>query len=90
MISESFLKRALALVSEGAEAGFWTDAGGRRHQALGGRSFMGTGKKTTFMITNDRPEGHPHAPTHLPKSLTAGRHAGLSIASAGGVRGGFR
>lgn len=34
---------------------------------LGGRSFMGT-KKTTFMITNDRPEGRPHAPPHVSKS----------------------
>jgi hypothetical protein len=56
---------------------------------FGGRSFMGAGNKTTFM-TNDRPKGRPHAPTHLPKSLTAGCPAGLSIASWGGVRGGFR
>jgi len=57
---------------------------------LGGRPFMGTGKKTTFMITDSRPEGRPHAPTHPSKSLTAGRQAGLSIASWGGVRGPFR
>jgi len=61
---------------------------------FGGRSFMGKGKKTTFMITDVRPEGRPHAPTHVPKSLIVGRSAmrgaGLSIASWGGVRGGFR
>jgi hypothetical protein len=47
-------------------------------------------EKTTFMIVDVRPEGRPHAPTHLPRSLTAGRQAGLSIASWGGVRGPFR
>jgi hypothetical protein len=36
---------------------------------------MGAGKKTTFMITNVRPEGAPHAPTHASKSLIAGRSA---------------
>ena len=40
------------------------------------------------MIVDVRPEGHPYAPTHVSESLTVGRPAGLSIASAGGVRGG--
>jgi len=55
---------------------------GRRHRALGGRSFMGAGNKTTFMMTNARPEGRPYAPTHLSRSLIAGRSAMR--------RGGFR
>jgi hypothetical protein len=38
---------------------------GRRIQALGDRSFLGT-KKTTFMIANVRPEGHPHASVRKP------------------------
>jgi len=46
---------------------------GRMHAPIeirlfGGRSFMGTGKKTTFMIANVRPEGHPCAPIHVSKS----------------------
>jgi hypothetical protein len=60
-----------------------------------GRPFMGTGKKTTFILVNSRPKGHPYAPTHVSKSLTVGRSAmrrggGLSIASWGGVRAPFR
>jgi len=57
---------------------------------LGGRSFMGAGNKTTFMMTKARPEGRPYAPTHVSESLIVGRQAGLSIASWGGVRGPFR
>jgi hypothetical protein len=33
---------------------------------FGGRSFMGTGKKTTFIMTNVRPKGRPHAPVQKP------------------------
>lgn len=39
---------------------------------FGGRSFMGAGKKTTFVITDVRLKGRPHAPTHVPRSLIAG------------------
>jgi hypothetical protein len=39
-----------------------------RDQVLGGRLFMVT-KKTTFMIINNRPKGHPHTPPHLSISL---------------------
>ena len=62
---------------------------------LGGRSFMGTGKKTTFMITNNRPKGRapvqPHARVRKPhRRLLGHAQGGLSIASWGGVRGPFR
>jgi hypothetical protein len=49
---------------------------------------MGTGKKTTFILVNVRPEGHPHAPAQKPQrwppggafdSVVGGREGGLPI-----------